>query len=453
MQPLLWLQYLFGQAEAIRRVAASRAALWTGIALVLLTSVARNYDQTLIAEKPFLWFFGSLLFSFVSATWLYLATYKTFARRTSEAMGDLKPAAQSGWPSFLGLFWMTAPIAWLYAIPVERFLESLTAARVNLLLLAIVSLWRVLLMARVLQVTTRAPFLMALGWVLFAAALETLVLVFFGGSFAKRIMQGMGGMRNSPEEELVMRVMGGAFTCALIIAPVALVVSLAWRPKGLLQPLPVPVAGKMSWASLSVAAAFWIVLAIAPQRELANNVAVEQLMAEGRAREALDFMAARQPGDFAPARPLPPKSFERSVFKELPPCFAALRVSDPPWVRAHVFKKFEQMISHLGPRWRRPVTDNSQPREQRIKTAVDGLLRYGPDANGLKQLMDGLERIPEGQAWLTTNDFFLEAIWQASSLALLRLGVDARPESERAVDWLTLSNQLAPRFLTNAPPP
>lgn len=452
MQPGIWIKYLFGQAEAIQRVAASRAALWTGIALVLLTSVARNYDQTLIAEKPFLWFFGSLVFSFFSATWLYVATYKTFARRTGETMGDLKPSGQSGWPSFLGLFWMTAPVAWLYAIPVERFFGTLTAARANLLLLAIVSLWRVLLMARVLQVTTRASFGMTLSWVLFAAAVETLVIVFFGGAFAQAIVRGMGGMRNSPEEELVMRTMSTAFLGALIIAPVALVVSLAWRPKGLLQPLPMPVAEKVCWAGLLAVAAIWIALAVVPQRELANNVAVERLLAEGRTRAALDFVAARQPDDFAPARPLPPKMFERSALTELPAWFGELRASDPPWVRAQAIQKFQQMLSHLGPRWRPAITDSSQPRAQQIKTALEGFQRYGPDAQGLKQLVDGLERIPEGRAWLATNGFFLETIWQAALFAPLRRGAETRPQGEQLAGWLVLSNQLAPRFFTNAPP-
>ena len=404
MHPALWIKYLFGQAEAIRRVAGSRAALWTGLVLVLLTSIARNYDQTLIAEKPFLWFFGSLLFSFVSATWMYLVVYKTFARRSSSSLGDLKISESGAWPSFLGLFWMTAPIAWIYAIPVERFLDSVSATHANVALLGIVSLWRVLLMARVLQVTTRAPFLMALSWVLFAASVEVVVLVFFGGTFAKGIMRGMGGMRNSPEEEMLMHAMSKAFGVAFLLAPVAFVVSLAWRPKELLQPLPVPSAERMRWGGLVVAAAVWTAVAVMPQRELANTVAVEKLMKAGRPREALDFLAARQPGNFAPARALPPKPFEREVFTQLPACFSVVRTNDPPWVRALLLTKLDGMMTHLGPRWRRSVTDNSQPREQQIKTAVEGFQRYGPDAKDLRQLLDGLERIPEGRVWLATNE-------------------------------------------------
>src|SRR5207245_4538618 len=95
------------------------------------------------------------------------------------------------WATFMAAFWMTAPIAWLYAIPVERFLDSYHAAQANIALLSIVSLWRVLLMSRVLAVLFEIHFLRALGWVLFAAPLEVIVVVFFGaffsGSFSKHI--------------------------------------------------------------------------------------------------------------------------------------------------------------------------------------------------------------------------------------------------------------------------
>ena len=347
---------------------------------------------------------------------------------------------------------MTAPVAWLYAIPVERFLDSVSATHANVALLGIVSLWRVLLMTRVLQVTTHAPFLMALCWVLFAAAVEVLVLVFFGGSFASAIMRGMGGMRNSPEEEIMMRSMSTAFTGALLIAPAALVVSLAWRPKELLQPLPVSSAERMRWSGLVVAAVLWMAVAVLPQGELANTVAVERLMRDGRPREALDFLAARQPGDFAPARALPPKPFEREVFTQLPACFGVVQTNDPPWVRVLLLTKLDAMMTHLGPRWRPPATDSAQPRAERIETVRRGLGRYGPDADGLRKLFDGLQRFPEGQAWLAVNDVLFEVAWERISAPNIRRGSNDKSEKAQLADWLVLSNQLAPRFLTNAAP-
>ena len=55
------LRFLVGQREAIQRVASSSATIWTGFLLVLLTAIARSYDQTLITENPLMWIFGPLL--------------------------------------------------------------------------------------------------------------------------------------------------------------------------------------------------------------------------------------------------------------------------------------------------------------------------------------------------------------------------------------------------------
>ncbi len=449
MQPAIWIKYLFGQAEAIRGVAASWSALWTGIALVLVTSIARNYDQTLLSEKPFLWIYGPLLFSLVSGTWLYLAVYVLCARRRMSAPGGPKPAVDGGWLSFMGLFWMTAPVAWLYAIPVERFLDSVTATRANVALLALVSLWRVLLMARVLQVTTRAPFFMALFWVLFAASVEVVVLFFFGDGFTKAIMASMGGMRNSPEEEILRITMSNAFGLAFCLAPVALIVSLAWRPRELLQPLPRPVADRMCWGGLAVTASVWVALAVMPQRELANTVAVERLMAAGRAREALDFLAARQPGDFAPARPLPPRPFERTVFSELPACFGAVQASDPTWVRALLLSKLDAMMSHMGRRWSRSAANAAQHRGEQVEDIVSSLSIHGPDAGGLLQLLDGLLRFPEGRAWVAANSVFMEAVWKASADPEALQSNDSKTKAEQQADGIALANFLKRHFHTD----
>jgi hypothetical protein len=86
-------------------VACSLSAIWTGIALTLLTAFARNYDQTFIAEKPFHWFFGPLLFSLVSGSWIYVIWYQFCARKHFSADTH---AADSSWRGFMGTFWMTA---------------------------------------------------------------------------------------------------------------------------------------------------------------------------------------------------------------------------------------------------------------------------------------------------------------------------------------------------------
>lgn len=436
-----WVRYLFGQREAIQRVAGSAAALWTGIVLVLLTAVARSYDQTLITENPLLWVFGPLLFSFVSGTWLYLIVYGAYARRFIPGPADPRPDTWSGWRSFMGLFWMTAPIAWLYAVPVERLFDSYSAAVANLVLLGVVSLWRVVLMARVMQVTTGAPFLLALLWVLFAASIEVLVVSFFGGLFAQAIMRGMGGMRNSPEEDLIYGVMSSVFSGALLAAPVLMVIGFFCKPGTRLTPLPRSLPDAVRWKPLLVLALFWIAAAVIPQRELANTVEVEKLLSAGQSRQALDYLSARQPHHFSPGRNLPPKAFERSIFDDLPDCFGVVRADDAPWVRAHLLHRLTEMLVHFGPRHRSRAANTLRSHEQQVQDVVLAFNQSRPTLGGVRQLLEGLGRLPEGAAWLQTNTVFLEGV--------ATTGMQLDVKERQAADWLEVSNRLRQLPLTN----
>lgn len=445
MHPSTWLRYLFGQGSAIREVAESRSAMWLGVGFVLLTAIARSYDQTFIGEKPLLWLFGPLLFSVVSGSWLYVVAYGWLARWRMEDLGEGKPAFYSGWRGFMGLFWMTAPVAWLYAIPVERFCDPVAAAKANVALLAVVSLWRVLLMTRVLQCLTRAPFFVAVFWVLFAAAVEVLVVFFFGGAFARAVMRGMGGMRNSPAEEVLFGAMGTAFVGAFWTAPAAFVLALILKPKQPTIPLPPLNHDRLAWRLLIAAAVFWVGVAVWPQIQLRRNLTVENLFAQGRTREALDFLGQHQPGQFAPARALPPKPFERSVFEELPACFDALALSDPVWVRIFLLQCLNETMVHYGPRWGR---DSNSP-EQRVETMQAGLSLYHREPHGLLKLLNGLTRIPEGQAWLATNRIFLEAMQRVANDGAIQNR--PKPESSAANDWLSLSNRVQGLLLQAGP--
>lgn len=408
MNPSVWFGYLLGRSSAIREVADNRATIWTGIGLVLLTSIARNYDQTFIVEKPFLWLFGSLLFSVVSGTWLYLILYGWFVRRATADADGRKPGFWRQWRCFMGLFWMTAPIAWLYAIPVERFLDSMTAARANLILLGIVSLWRVILMARVIQVLTRARYHAVLLWVLVAAGVEILVVFFFGGAFARAIMAGMGGMRNSPEESLMVGSLATVFMVAFWGTPVILVAALVAGGNQTANDLPAPDKSRWNGRWLLAGAVVWMAVAIAPQIELSRNLKVEQYFAEGRFRDGLDYLSAQQPGQFAPARVLPPNAFEYEIFSELPACLGVVEPDDAAWVREHLVRRLNQMMTHYH-RWR---SAGKVSYEEQVGLFRSGLESYHRSTNALGGMLDGLARIPEGKLWLDTNAAFIQAVTQ-----------------------------------------
>lgn len=412
MTPGTLLHCLFGSATAIWSVAVGRNWWPLGPLLVLLTAIPRSYDQTWIAEKPFLWIFGPLIFSWFSGLFLFSVLNGLFLcwRRSPDLP---KPGFSAQLASFMGLFWLTAPLAWLYALPVERFLDSLAATKANLVLLGLVATWRVLLIARVLNVVNRVPFFTGLVWVLVPACLEVVGVFLVGGGVEKRILAGMGGMRNSPEEDLMLDVLGNIAGAAFWGAPVFAVLGLVLtsRLPRTLHPFPTPSPVRVPWPFLVVAAAAWIAVAIPAQRQVRRNATVEALLEANLPRAALDYLAAHSPADFAPGRPLPPKAFERDIFEQLPPLFGTVQTNDPVWVQEHLMHRLREMSVHLGPsRWEAKEWPNLSEDERReaYRRNLDSWL--APDAVGWELLLRGLTTIPEGQAWIATNRTLLSAL-------------------------------------------
>ncbi len=446
-----------GDAEAIREMARARVMWPLGVLLVLLTAFPRNYDQTFFTEKPFLWLFGPLLFSFVSGTVLFLALGGLFRRWRP----DLKIYPESiepivpfwvQWRSFMGLFWLTAPIAWLYAIPVERFLGSLDATRANLFLLGVVSFWRVVLMARVVSVTSRDSFFKSLIWVLCPATAEVLVVYIFGDHFSKTLMAGMGGMRNSPEEEVLLGAMNLVAGLAIWVFPITLVVGLWVRAgnglgmaqsDGVLGSERLPV--RTPWRALSGILAVWLLLTVPAQRQLYRNVIVERFVASGAAREALDFLGSHQPGDFAPSRPLPPKAFESTVFQELPALFGVVQTNEPIWIQEHLMTRLNEMSLNFLRRWERSHWDTGSVADRREILARSHFVS-SMGGEGWSNLLVGLRRVPMGNAWLATNELILDAVTDVAAEAPSRSGDRSTDTLIRKQAWTNLAVFLEREF-------
>ena len=145
-----WLRFLVGSREAILRIARSRQALWLGFVFVLSTGFAREYDGADLWHEPWhlvLPLVASLGTSLVLWSLVYMAAI-------SRGLPEL--SFWAGYRVLLTFYWMTAPLAWLYAIPVERFMSPGDATAANLWFLAAVSVWRVLLITRALSRVARA---------------------------------------------------------------------------------------------------------------------------------------------------------------------------------------------------------------------------------------------------------------------------------------------------------
>src|SRR5262245_41826067 len=137
----LW-QFLLGDADTIRRLAANPWTLAVGAVLVLSAGLARNYDTHDLRAQ---WW--RLLLPFAASTAAAAVLFFVVAALIHLGV----PLAPLGW-GILGLFWLTAPLAWLYGLPFERHLSPVQARRARLGALGVVAVCRVALMTRCVSV-------------------------------------------------------------------------------------------------------------------------------------------------------------------------------------------------------------------------------------------------------------------------------------------------------------
>ena len=395
--------FQLGKRHAIEAVAENRASFVTGLILALLTAIPRNYDQTYILESPF-WLFGPLLFSFFSGSFLFWMLYSGFIRRHLEAPETVSRAAQ--WRSFMSLFWMTAPVAWLYAIPVERFLNSYQAGAANLALLFVVSSWRILLMARIVSVLQQIRFVRAVGWVLIPACLEIVFIVVLGGTLSSQIMAGMSGMLNSPEKALLVAAMGNVFTAALILLPIVLIMLLVWRFTGTARPFPAASNDSLSAWQLALLVLIWTAIAVPAQLEQRRFVTHARFVERGAYRESLDYLGRYARKDFPASRRIEPDPYHYEAWERLPNLMAALRSNNPEWVRRVYLEHMEALFSH---RW------------------------LGCSPASLLQMFSALERVPEGKEWIEKN---------RNKLSKLRMAMDTRTSNDSEITNAQALNDL-----------
>ena len=280
----------------------------------------------------------------------------------------------------MSLFWMTAPLAWLYAIPVERFLNWHLAAVANLTLLAAVALWTVLLMARIVSVMQGLNFFRALAWIGVPACLEVLLVVFlgeiFGSTLSRRIMAAMSGMRNAPEEQLLDLAVSRVLVGALILLPFLLVMVNTWRLRRTLQPLPEARKGALPAGGLMLLSAVWIAIAVPAQIEQHRFVTHARLIQGGKYRESVEYLAHFQRKDFPASRRIEPNPYNYRAWEDLPKIMASLQPMDPEWIRRLYLEDMEVLFSHY---W----------------------LMCKPDS--LVLMFSALERLPEGKEWIKRN--------------------------------------------------
>lgn len=189
------IKFLAFDAEAIKKIAGSSKATWVGFLFVISAGFAREYDGEFLVAEPWhllipvaaslLGCFLMVLFVFALA-WFRNVRYVPFLEV---------------FRGFLNCYWMTAPLALLYAIPVERFVDPGDATRANLILLGVVAFWRVALMVRCVQVLFNThPVAAFIPVILFSDILAMAAIWLVPGP----IFLIMGGIRLTESESIIL---------------------------------------------------------------------------------------------------------------------------------------------------------------------------------------------------------------------------------------------------------
>jgi hypothetical protein len=335
------LRYLIGGREAILEIAGNRHALWVGLLFVLSAGFAREYDGEDLLNEP--WHLVLPLgASLVSSFLLFTAAYGSAMLK-----GENRRAFFPRYAAFLGLFWLTAPLAWLYAIPYERFCTPVEAVQLNLLTLAVVSAWRVVLMTRVLTVL--------MGWSVAAALCLVLTFADVVALFLLRfvpfpLLDLMAGLRLSKSELVVYNI--GLCVCCLgfVTLPLWFVAGLCfvYRSKVAWQ-ASVRAGGRPRWGLVALAVAsvlVWLPILPYTQPEQQRRRVVEKLVDRGERVEALHYMSSH-PREAFPPHWLPPRpdiGF-RTRRRDFLPWLEDLTATETaPWVRETYFQMYRDLL-------------------------------------------------------------------------------------------------------------
>ncbi len=319
--------FLLGNGEAIRRLAATPRLWLVGLLLTLSAGLARDYDgEDLLAEPWHLLIAPGA--SFVAATVLWLLVQLSGTGRWAWSLSPAPERDEGGpnatlepppnplpprprwWDSycvFLGLFWLTAPLAWFYGIPYERFQSAGDAMGSNLWTLQLVALWRVVLMIRVLIVLYGIPLVTAgIIVLLFGDALMLLALK----AAPVPIFAAMGGVRLGDAE----RALAGAVFIADILGTLAFfglflawLVSFADRRRWSWNLIPVPVSITPLIIVALVASGFWCAWLPFTQPEQQLRHHIEHEMRTGDFATGITLLEQHFPADLPPHWDPPPR--------------------------------------------------------------------------------------------------------------------------------------------------
>jgi hypothetical protein len=337
-------RFLIGQRQAIVEVVNCRSSLWLSALFVLSAGFAREYNQEDLLHDP--WYVlipmaASLATSFVLHGIIYLAANCDNAK--------LQSTLFKSYFRFLSLYWMTAPLAWLYALPVEHYLSAAGSVRVNLSLLGVVSVWRVLLITRCASVLFGSSYVATFFLVMFFADSLALGILFFT---PLPIFNVMGGIPHTESESVILDAalsvgfIGGVTWLIWLIGFFAVLThNKAWTPLEVSTDNSAKVS-KPLWGLAVLSLVVWV--GAIPQTQPAQQLRrqAESDLLNGRVAEGLKLMSSHKLGDFPPHWDPPPW---QGYGQDEPPLTSLILMFDDTtanWVAHTYFEKLNRRIGN-----------------------------------------------------------------------------------------------------------
>lgn len=378
--------FLVGNRDAIRAIAAAPHAPLVGLILVASAALARNYRTRWLYREPW-----PLFIPFIASTGVAVSLFAVLYVRIALHDGALPPASPL-FLSFLGVYWCTAPLAWLYALPFERLFAPDEAVLARLRMLGVVATWRVLLMSRAVSVLTDCGPLDALALVMLVAGAVAITLLsrtrISRAASTPSLGDAMAGVPGySPASrrpgqyvrEVVLVLGWLSMPLWLVGAALAAPRSQTWREvlnmHGAVSPF--------TWLFASSSVVCW--LTILPFAQLAQRRRwhVEAAYRAADASSVITTLSARAPIDYPPGWTPPPVSEFREPPTLLSLVECAMSPTAAPWVRDVYLEKFRSMFAQ--PMWFWEYDDEL--------ARVIAILEQLPDARALaSQAVDVLEK-------------------------------------------------------------
>ncbi len=292
------IRFLLFDRDAIVTVAKHPRSLVLGLIFVVSAGFAREYDGEYLLMEP--WhLLIPIVASLIGCTCLVVLLKLLSARREFSV----------SFKEFLAVYWMTAPLAWVYAFPFERLLDPYGATQANLWMLFVVALWRVALTIRCVQVLTgMSTRFSAVPVLLFSTALALLGLWLVPGP----IFMIMGGVRLTDSENLVLgiRLIVGLVCGGTILIWLGAFVVLTTIEKTISEwPLPTihPKVSKGLWNLALTSILIWFAFLPWTQAEQANRFQAEKLIRNQQFEKVAELSRDKPLYQFPPHWDPPPR--------------------------------------------------------------------------------------------------------------------------------------------------